>query len=186
VPLAAGDTEWLPCDGRSVLRNQYPRLFATVGITFGIGANPLTTFALPDLRGRAPFGVDGPAGTLQATLAQTGGTPTVNIQLNQLPIHTHAVALNTAVSGGHTHPVTDPGHSHPVPIGIGALVCQPATFERAAPAATIPSHATTTGITLQVAGEHSHTVTGNTEPTGNGANLAVVNPYIAVPYVIKT
>ena len=41
---------WLPCDGRLVLRAQYPDLFAEIGTTWGAGDN-VTTFALPEVRG---------------------------------------------------------------------------------------------------------------------------------------
>lgn len=41
---------WLPCDGRTVLRSQYPELFAAIGTTWGAGDN-VSTFSLPELRG---------------------------------------------------------------------------------------------------------------------------------------
>ena len=42
---------WRLCDGQSLLRADFPRLYATIGTAWGQGANPGTTFALPDLRG---------------------------------------------------------------------------------------------------------------------------------------
>jgi microcystin-dependent protein len=42
---------WLKADGASVLRNSYPTLFALIGVSFGPGSVPGTTFALPDYRG---------------------------------------------------------------------------------------------------------------------------------------
>lgn len=41
---------WLPCDGRAVLRAQYPALFAAIGTTWGAGDN-VSTFNLPEVRG---------------------------------------------------------------------------------------------------------------------------------------
>lgn len=65
---SAAPSKWLMCDGRLVSRTTYALLFAAVGTTFGAGDGS-TTFALPDLRGRATFGGDAMAGANAA-----GGT----------------------------------------------------------------------------------------------------------------
>lgn len=52
---------WLPCDGRAVLRAQYPALFAYIGTTWGAGDN-VTTFNLPELRGEFRRGWDNERG----------------------------------------------------------------------------------------------------------------------------
>ncbi len=41
---------WLPCSGQTVLRSQYPALFAYIGTTWGAGDN-VSTFNLPEVRG---------------------------------------------------------------------------------------------------------------------------------------
>lgn len=43
-------TGWLLCDGRVVLRAQYPALFTAIGTTWGAGDN-VSTFNLPEVRG---------------------------------------------------------------------------------------------------------------------------------------
>src|SRR5882757_1684373 len=48
------DVRWLLCDGSSVLRSDYPDLFAVVGVSFGSVDG--THFNLPDLQGRAAIG----------------------------------------------------------------------------------------------------------------------------------
>ncbi len=40
--------QWLPCDGRSVSRSNYPVLFEAIGTAFG--SDNVGTFKLPDLR----------------------------------------------------------------------------------------------------------------------------------------
>ena len=45
---------WMPCDGRLLPIAQYQALFALIGTTYG--GNGVTTFALPDLRGRIVVG----------------------------------------------------------------------------------------------------------------------------------
>ena len=41
------DFEWMPCDGRSVPRSQFPALFNVIKTTFG--PSDENTFKLPDL-----------------------------------------------------------------------------------------------------------------------------------------
>lgn len=46
---------WLVCDGTTVSRTTYPDLFSTIGTAYGNG-DGVSTFGLPDLRGRIPVG----------------------------------------------------------------------------------------------------------------------------------
>ena len=54
---------WAPCDGQILQRSQNAALFALIGDAFG--GDGQTTFALPDLRGRAPTGAGEPSATDQ-------------------------------------------------------------------------------------------------------------------------
>lgn len=81
---------WAPCDGRVLPISQNQALFSLLGTQFG--GNGSTTFALPDLRGRAPLHPS-PA-TPQGKLA---GAETVALDINQIPEHNHMVnATKTA------------------------------------------------------------------------------------------
>lgn len=51
-------TGWLKCDGSAVSRTTYAKLFAVIGQIYG-GGDGSTTFNLPNLTGRVPFGMDG-------------------------------------------------------------------------------------------------------------------------------
>lgn len=51
-PFAFVPAGWLPCDGQLLAAEAYPALFALLGMRFG--GDGVATFALPDLRGRAP------------------------------------------------------------------------------------------------------------------------------------
>ncbi len=46
---------YLLCDGRSLLRADYPELFNVIGLTWGTPESP-TTFFIPDFRGRGAIG----------------------------------------------------------------------------------------------------------------------------------
>ena len=71
---SSAPTGWLLCYGQAVSRTAYAALFTAIGTTFGSGDGS-TTFNVPDLRGRAPFGVDSMGGTAAGRLGSgaTGG-----------------------------------------------------------------------------------------------------------------
>lgn len=110
---------WLPCDGSTVKRRQYPSLFSVIGTTFGIG-DGTTTFNLPDLtnkfiRGWGPVNDADPNrvfGSDQSDLLFSHDHPITD------PGHIHGVTdpshLHPILDPGHTHMVDDPGHTHSV------------------------------------------------------------------------
>jgi microcystin-dependent protein len=55
-------SNWLPCDGRSLLIQKYNALFALLGVRYG--GDGKTNFNIPDLRGRFVAGC-GVSPTLQ-------------------------------------------------------------------------------------------------------------------------
>src|SRR5262249_8553861 len=73
-------TDYLPADGRllQIADQQTQALFALIGTTYG--GDGMTTFALPDLRGRTIIGVSS-----AAVLAPTIGSPTVSLSNSQAP-----------------------------------------------------------------------------------------------------
>jgi microcystin-dependent protein len=90
---------WLLCDGSLQSIADNPTLFDLIGTTYG--GDGQTTFALPDLRGRAPVHA-GPG----FVLGQVGGAETVTLTSNQVPLHTHPWASATTAdtekfSGGY-------------------------------------------------------------------------------------
>ncbi|MDR3419349.1 MAG: tail fiber protein [Nevskia sp.] len=54
-PFGFAPRGWLQCNGQLVTIAEYEPLFALLGTTYG--GDGITTFALPDLRGRVPIGV---------------------------------------------------------------------------------------------------------------------------------
>jgi microcystin-dependent protein len=87
---------WHLCDGTILPLNQYSALFALLGTTYG--GNGTTTFALPDLRGRAILGSTGPSGAYpQGT---SNGTATVALTTSQIPTHNHTLLGTTTAGSG--------------------------------------------------------------------------------------
>jgi microcystin-dependent protein len=78
---------WAVCDGQILSIANNTSLFALLGTNYG--GNGITTFALPDLRGRVPI----EAGTIQSTsfvIGQSGGEVTHTLSLTELTTHNHA------------------------------------------------------------------------------------------------
>ncbi|WP_022901284.1 phage tail protein [Humibacter albus] len=78
---------WAFCDGSLVAISEYDTLFALIGTTYG--GDGQSTFALPDLRGRAPVHIGNGAGQTVA-LGELGGVESVTLSGTQLPTHGHA------------------------------------------------------------------------------------------------
>ena len=75
---------WATCDGQLLPINQNQALFSLLGTTFG--GNGQTTFALPDLRARAPIHVGS-----EHTLGERGGEQAHALSISEIPTHTHVM-----------------------------------------------------------------------------------------------
>lgn len=86
---------FLYCDGSVVSRTVFGGLYAKIGTTYGVG-DGLTTFSIPDLRGRGLIS-DGPgAGLTDRVLGQTGGEESHLLSGQESGIQTHQHVLNLA------------------------------------------------------------------------------------------
>lgn len=112
---------WLMCDGSAVSRTAYADLFAAIGTAFGPG-DLLTTFNLPDLRGRVPVGVGQQLGGSAFTLAEAGGEESHTLTSGEMPSHGHS----------------DIGHAHTVNYLATGLALEPGELPVAIPT-PIPS-----------------------------------------------
>lgn len=83
---------WAPCDGQIMAISQNQALFALLGSAFG--GDGVTTFALPDLRGRTAMhpGTNLPQGAM-------GGVENVTLTPNQIPTHNHQVMVASKSPG---------------------------------------------------------------------------------------
>lgn len=93
---------WLLCDGGLVSISDNPTLFALLGTLYG--GDGVTTFGVPDLRGRVPIGQGQGPGLTQRVIAQAGGVEAVTLLEANLPAHTHLIqtsggAATTATPG---------------------------------------------------------------------------------------
>jgi len=99
-------SNWMYCQGQTLPIAQYNALFALIGVTYG--GNGSTNFQLPDLRGRVPMGIGQGIGlSTNWQLGQMAGAESTQLNINQLPIHTHtAVTSSMTVAGTATGTIT--------------------------------------------------------------------------------
>ncbi|MFO0606013.1 MAG: tail fiber protein [Polyangiales bacterium] len=97
---AAAPPGWALCDGRAVSRGgEYEALFRAIGASYGAG-DTVTTFNLPDLRGRVIVGAgSGPSLTPRA-LGEQLGEERHTLTVAELAPHSHLVELVWPGSGG--------------------------------------------------------------------------------------
>jgi hypothetical protein len=154
----------LQCSGQSLLKTDYPDLYAVIGATFG-SADSLH-FTLPLLTDTGRF------------LRSTTSTLTVGTyQANLNASHSHTLSgapgvgtLGTDSQGSHTHTasVSDPGHTHAFGqtvrefgnFGTGGAVLGAQFGNGTDGSVTIASAAAGIGVSNASAGAHTHNVTG--------------------------
>lgn len=148
---------WAFCDGQLLSISQNSALFSILGTTYG--GNGQTTFALPDLRGRAPIGSRQGPGLTNYSLGEMGGAEAVTLATTQIPLHSHTLNVNNGKAGVAV-PTTSSSIAAPVDINGDAAN----GFSQTAP---------NTQISPASIG-----ATGGNQPHENMA------PYLALNYII--
>jgi len=150
------------CNGQQLPINQNQALFALLGTTYG--GNGMTTFALPDLRGRVPVSYGG----YDYSLGQQGGTEATTLTLAQLPPHVHGLKAST--DRGTTHLAglagTTPVHNYLADSGGGA-----------------PQYGGTPNATMATTGPNATTVNTSTAAGGSQPHTNL-QPYLCLNFVI--
>ncbi|WP_299769699.1 tail fiber protein [uncultured Dokdonia sp.] len=109
IKLFAGNfapRAWAYCDGQLLPISQYSALFSILGTTYG--GDGRTTFALPDLRGRAAIHPGNGPGLSSYQLGQKGGRETISLNLANLPSHNHTATSTTTVHVGDNNNEDEP------------------------------------------------------------------------------
>jgi len=106
---------WQFCWGQSLKINEYDSLYALIGTQFG--GDGVTTFNLPDLRGRVPIGGGAGPGLTPRTPGQYSGAENVTLTTGQMPQHSHTVKCD--VSAAPPQHVNTPVNNIPGPISTG-------------------------------------------------------------------
>jgi microcystin-dependent protein len=88
---------WAMCNGQILAINTNSALFSLLGNYFG--GNGTTTFALPDLRGRAPMHNGQGPGLSNYPMGLQAGAESVTLAVNNLPAHTHNIQAYSGTGG---------------------------------------------------------------------------------------
>ena len=154
-------TGYLLCNGATVSRTTYAALFAIIGTTYGSGDGS-TTFAVPDLRSKMIVGVGQGSGLTNRTLASSGGIETKTLAISEMPSHNHTIN-----DPGHVHSQTtindDFNNSGGNAPGFSADGAGSRTWNNI--------NSNTTGISIN--------------STGSGTAFNIMNPFLALNYIIK-
>jgi len=163
---------WLLCFGQAISRTVYADLFAVLGTTYGAG-DGVTTFNVPDCRGRAVVGKDDMGGTSANrmttpingdTLGAAGGVESITLDIANLPAHNHGGT--TGLGGAHDH-------------NVHAFLSSPGGFQQGA---AIQNGTLGAGIATDVFGDHVHPIPSQ---GGNTAH-SNVQPSIVANKIIRT
>ena len=163
---------WLFCDGSEVEKSVYTVLWETIGYNFKdpslLSDSGVNLFALPDMRGRFPLGLDnlgGPSANRVTDIAAdaiggNAGSESKNIGVNNLPEHEHDLE----------------GESGTQYYGIRSGAGEPAD-----------DNAITLQIEPGLGGTQGLASSGGIKTTTQvGDALDVMNPYLAVNFIIYT
>lgn len=164
------------CSGQLLPISQNTALFSLVGTIYG--GNGVTTFALPDLRGRVPIHFGQGPGLSNYVQGQLSGTEATTLQSGNLPAHTHTATFANNGSALNAATIDSTLKTPAAGLVFGRIVdtATPTNVPRVyAPAGT----ATPVALGgLNVAG----TVTVN--PTGSSQPISIVQPYLAINFCI--
>ncbi len=136
---------WSLCNGQIIQTDQNEALFSLLGSTYG--GNGRTTFALPNLQGRAPMHVGSGTGLTPRSMGQLGGQENVTLTINNMP-HTHEL-MGTNDTGTSDEPTNNVLST---PAGLGTF------YEDSAPDSDMVDHA------IQSAGSSAPTSINNMQP----------------------
>lgn len=169
---------WALCNGQLLPIAQNTALFSLLGTTYG--GDGRTTFALPDLRGRAPISSGHGPGLSQRNLGSRSGQEVHTLTTLEMPSHNHLTS-NTAAADQHVLlSTTKAVNEIPAPGDV------PAAAEFGAGLGATPVKAFGPPTASNVV--NGQTLSGNAGLTilNNGGNQAhnIMQPYLTINYII--
>ena len=175
VPYSFCQRGYQEANGQLLAISEYPNLFQLIRTTYG--GDGRTTFALPDLRGRAALGSGRGPGQPVYAPGETGGANETVLNALQMPAHTHGVrdlpvtATATLHGTGRDADATSPA---------GALLATPRGATYHSPVGA--------GLTAPMAGNaiavSGSTGSGTSGSVGTSAPIDNRQPFLALRYCI--
>lgn len=157
---------WMYCNGQLLSIAQNSALFSLLGTTYG--GDGVTTFGLPDLRGRIPVGGQpgnpGP-GLNPIQMGEVSGLQQVTLISGNLPAHAHTLSANAK-------------------IGVNNNAGDAAKPNGSALAGSSGNSYSENGV---VGGQFlTPSISGSTDFTGTSLPISILNPYLGINYCIAT
>lgn len=158
--------------GQCISRTTYAVYFGLVGTAYG-ACDGVTTFGVPDLRGRVVAGLDSGAGRL--TCATLGcGAQTKILATSEIPSHSHGINITSGAGAPNDH---DHNITGPATLANGVQTGGTGGF-------WFGSAGITTGLQNQNMG-HTHPVTGISDVTGGGTGFSIVQPTFVLGKMLR-
>lgn len=159
---------WAFCNGQLLPIAEHDALFSILGTIYG--GDGRTTFALPDLRGRAPIGIGHGPGLSNRILGEKAGAETKTLTIANMPSHNHSLLPIPVKASSQLATQQVPGTD-----GAYTLAA-PTSNGRAAEGYNnrIPD------VTLNTS-DGSNPLTG---ASGGDRSFNIMDPFIAMNYVI--
>ncbi len=180
---------WALCDGQLLAISSNTALFSIIGTTYG--GDGRTTFALPDLRGRASIHPGNGPGLSAYRLGERGGVEDVTLSSRQIPSHNHAVSGDVPVSlalrsqadlkvSSASADEEEPSSSAYLAAGKDSSGNAVEMFTESAPDTTLAAGS----VTVSTTGTGKMTLNTITNNTGGNLSHTNIEPYLCVNYII--
>lgn len=176
VPYSFAPRDWAYCAGQQIAISQNTALFALIGTTYG--GNGQTTFALPDLRGRAAVGQGQGPGLSLRTIGEMSGSETTTLLSTQMPQHVHSLSGATGTLNAVDIKATEQSPQ------TGAYLSRPVDTAPAPdmiPKIYVPAAQGNPATKVPLAGVN---VAGNTQIAGSSQPFSTMQPFLTLAPII--
>jgi len=158
---------WALCNGALISISQNSALFALLGVQFG--GNGVSTFGLPDLRGRTVVGMgQQPSGGTNYQVGAFGGQENVTLVGNQVPAIAANVAVSTAAATTATPALTNGQTAYLANAAAGSA----GNALKGLYTTTAPTQGSIANVPVTISG------------AGGGNPVPLMNPYLALNFCI--
>ncbi|MCK5146167.1 phage tail protein [bacterium] len=94
-PYNFAPKNWVECAGQLLAIGENQALYSLLGTMYG--GNGRTDFGMPDLRGRVPISYGQGPGLPSYPMAHTGGSYALQLNIGNMPEHSHTASAQTTV-----------------------------------------------------------------------------------------
>jgi microcystin-dependent protein len=162
---------WAFCNGQLMSVSQNTALFALLGTTFG--GDGISTFGLPDLRGRTIVHPGQGTGLTPVNWGEKDGADKITLNIQNIPLHSHPLVNGTA-----------PGQVNAITVlktATGIVSNEPdgGANTLASGGSSLKIYTNTTPTTDTVGGI-STTISGSTGIIGDSSPFVSRNPYLGI------